>query len=477
MSHARRFRPLMALRWIGLGLIAASLAACGGGGGGDDGSSAQQGMLKLAMTDAPACGYDHVYVTVTRIRVHQSAAAGTNDSGWSELAIAPQRIDLPGLTNGVLQELGTLPLAAGNYQQIRLVLADNPAHPTPDHPLANALVPSGSAHEIALATPSGQQSGFKLKANFDVTGGQVADMVLDFDACKSIVKAGNSGRYNLKPVVAVIERLTTEIVGYVDPALAPAVVVSTRDPDNHLRATVPNAVTGQFVLAYLPENTRYTVVIAGRNLSTAAVTGVPVSIAVGTTTLNTPSTPIPMAASASATVSGTVMNASNTPPDRRRRERPASAQRRPDAGCGLDAGRSRRRRIRPVLAPGGTPGSLVCRECPAGVHRRHRGGRQVRHPGQRAGLHRPAHRTGRGTDHAQQRHDPGPGAGSLRGGGRLRPARVSDAGSKPAAAGFLFSASCTGSGRGAAHALHCGSTLTAPSTARSCIPLGQGALV
>lgn len=311
MNNSREFRPVRGLCWIGLGLVAAGLAACGGGGASDIG--AQQGTLKLAMTDAPACGYDHVYVTVTKIRVHQSASAGTNDGGWSELAIPPQRIDLLGLSNGVLQELGALPLPAGNYQQIRLVLADNPSNPTPSHPLANALVPSGSASEIALTTPSGQQSGFKLKANFDVTGGQVADMVLDFDACKSVVRAGNSGRYNLKPVVAVIKRLTTEIVGYVDPALAPGVVVSTRDPNNNLRATAPDAATGKFVLAYLPENTSYTVVVAGQNLTTAAVTGVPVSIAAGTTTLNTPSTFIPMAPSASAIVSGTVTDAANTP--------------------------------------------------------------------------------------------------------------------------------------------------------------------
>ncbi|WP_404301456.1 DUF4382 domain-containing protein [Alicycliphilus denitrificans] len=311
MRNARAIWPAKALGWSGMGLIAAGLAACGGGGGGDNAS--QQGSLKLAMTDAPACGYDHVYVTVTKIRVHQSASADSGDAGWSELLIPPRRIDLFGLTNGVLQELGTLPLPAGNYQQIRLVLADNPSKPTPANPLANALVPLGSTNEIALTTPSGQQSGFKLKANFNVTGGQVADMVLDFDACKSIVKAGNSGNYNLKPVVAVIKRLTTEIVGYVDPALASSVVVSTRDPDNNLRATVPNATTGKFVLAYLPEHTNYTVVVAGQNLTTAAVTGVPVSIAAGTTTLNTPTTPIPMLASASAIVSGTVTNASNTP--------------------------------------------------------------------------------------------------------------------------------------------------------------------
>lgn len=312
MNKARGFRQAKVLGWAGLGAMVTGLVACGGGGGGDS-SASQQGTLKLAMTDAPSCGYDHIYVTVTKIRVHQSAAAATGDSGWSELAIAPKRVDLLALTNGVLEELGTLPLPAGNYQQIRLVLADNPANPTPANPLANALVRSGGASEIALTTPSAQQSGFKLQANFDVSGGQVADMVLDFDACKSIVQAGNSGNYNLKPVVSVIKRLTTQIVGYVDPAQASGVVVSTRGPDNHLRATLPNATTGKFVLAYLPENTSYTVVVAGRNLTTAAVTGVPVSIAAGTTTLNTSAVPIVLPASPAASVAGTVTQASGTP--------------------------------------------------------------------------------------------------------------------------------------------------------------------
>lgn len=291
----------------GLGLLVSGLAACGGG---DDGPAT--GTLKLAMTDAPACGYEHVYVTVNKIRVHQSAAAdGSELLGWRELSIPAQRIDLLTLTNGVLQELGSLPLPVGTYQQVRLLLADNPANPSSANPLANALVLSGSTNEVPLSTPSAQQSGFKLKAFFEVQNGQVSDMVLDFDACRSIVRAGASGLYNLKPVVAVIPRLGTAIEGYVDPSIAAHVVVSTRHPDNHLRATLPNPTTGKFTLAYLPENTNYTVVVAGQNLITAAITNVPVSLATGVTALNTAQTAILPAASAMASVAGVVTHTAN----------------------------------------------------------------------------------------------------------------------------------------------------------------------
>lgn len=307
MSIHRKLRALQTWAWSGLALAAAGLVACGGSGGGSGGGGTPTGTLKLAMTDAPACGYDHVYVTVNKIRVHQSAAAdGTELLGWRELSIPAQRIDLLSLTNGVLQELGSMPLPAGNYQQLRLVLADNPVNPTTVNPLANALVLSGSDTEIPLTTPSAQQSGFKLQARFDVQSGQVTDMVLDFDACRSIVKAGASGRYNLKPVVAVIPRLTTAIEGYIDPALASGVVVSTRDQDNNVRATVPNSTTGKFTLAYLPENTNYTVVVAGQNLTTAAITNVPVSLSMSVTTLNTAQTPIVPSASAMASVAGVI---------------------------------------------------------------------------------------------------------------------------------------------------------------------------
>jgi len=52
---------------------ALALAGCGGS---SESTSQEVGTLRVAMTDAPACGFDAVHVTVTRIRVHRSETTG-----------------------------------------------------------------------------------------------------------------------------------------------------------------------------------------------------------------------------------------------------------------------------------------------------------------------------------------------------------------------------------------------------------------
>ena len=189
--------------------MACLLAACGGGGSSEDAGApvTAMGTLRLALTDAPACGFDKVFVTVEKVRVHQSGSAGEGEGGWSEVILNPaKRLDLLSLRNGVLEELGQKSLPAGKYTQLRLVLAENGS----TAPFANAVIPTGSTGEVALTTPSADQSGLKLKTNIDVIANQTADFVIDFDACKSIVTTGggnsNAGKYILKPVLTVMPR-------------------------------------------------------------------------------------------------------------------------------------------------------------------------------------------------------------------------------------------------------------------------------
>jgi hypothetical protein len=202
----------------------------------------------------------------------------------------------------VLEELGQTTLPAGRYTQMRLVLADNSA----SAPMANSVVPTGGT-ETALTTPSGQQSGLKLNVQMDVAAHQVADFVIDFDACKSVVWRGNSGQYNLKPVISVTPLLSDaglRVIGYVDTAIANAsTTVSVQQAGLPVKATVPQA-DGRFVLYPVPAGS-YELVISAAGRVNAVMTGVPV-VASSYTTVNFTSFAILPQPSTTATVTGTV---------------------------------------------------------------------------------------------------------------------------------------------------------------------------
>lgn len=312
MSHP--FHRAVAHFGLPLAVVsAAALSACGGGGGdgGQPTSSASgTGTLRVSLTDAPACGFDHVYVTVEKVRVHSSASAAETDAGWNDITLAaPQRIDLLALSNGALTTLGQTQLPAGTYQQLRLVLSAN----TAANPLANSVVPTGGA-EQAVDTPSAAQSGIKLNADMTVAADKVADFAIDFDACKSFVRAGNSGKVIMKPVLALIPILSDagmRIVGFVDAALANGgATVSVQSAGVPVRMT-PTDATGKFVLYPVPAGS-YDLVVTANGRANAVVTGVPVTTTaytyVGSDTVRLS----PPASAASAAVSGTVKLAGST---------------------------------------------------------------------------------------------------------------------------------------------------------------------
>ncbi len=261
--------------------LAAFLAACGGGGS-DSGTPGPgpgpggTGILKLALTDAPACGYDKINVTVQRVRVHQSASAAENDSGWAELVLSPpRRIDLLTLNNGVVEELGQTSVPTGRYTQLQLVLLVN----GPGSPVVNAVTPSSTGVETPLATPSASLTGLKLNVNIDVVENQIADYVLDFDACKSVVPLGQTGNYNLRPVLSIIPRVNgagMRVIGYVAPALdRETTKVSVQSGGVEVKSTPPDS-TGRFTLYPVSAGT-YDLVVSSVERVPAIVTNVVVT--------------------------------------------------------------------------------------------------------------------------------------------------------------------------------------------------------
>jgi hypothetical protein len=91
---------------------------------------------------------------------------------------------------------------------MRLVLSDVPEPGAVNilgqvHPFANYFIDINDNVQ-ELKVPSGLQTGIKIVGGFTVTAGQTTDIILDFDALKSIVKAGASGQWLLKPVIKVL---------------------------------------------------------------------------------------------------------------------------------------------------------------------------------------------------------------------------------------------------------------------------------
>src|SRR4029079_15345369 len=135
-----------------------------------------------------------VNVTVSKVRVHQSGSADDKAAGWTDITLdAPRTINLlnlndPTKLNFALESLGETSLGAGHYTQLRLVLEDNNGN----QPSANWIVLTGqNPTKIPLETARGIHTGDKLIHQFTVNSGLRVDLLLDFDAFKSIVLTGN----------------------------------------------------------------------------------------------------------------------------------------------------------------------------------------------------------------------------------------------------------------------------------------------
>jgi hypothetical protein len=106
-----------------------------------------------------------------------------------------------------MENLGIAELKAGVYHQIRLMIGDIPDEGLnifeDPHPSANYII---DVEDVVhpLKVPSGVQSGVKLVHEFEVEEDGYVELILDFDAHRSIVKAGKSGKYILKPTIKII---------------------------------------------------------------------------------------------------------------------------------------------------------------------------------------------------------------------------------------------------------------------------------
>jgi len=172
------------------------LTACGGGD-----SAPAQGTLSTSLTDASTDLYQAVYVTISRVEVHANG-------GWQTVANPEKTYNLLELVNGVRESLGIATLNAGHYTQMRMVLSGTPDSGinifSQHHPFANYVIELNDAVQ-ELTAPSGMNTGLKVVNGFDIKPDQTTELILDFDAMHSIVVAGSSGKYQIKPTVKVLD--------------------------------------------------------------------------------------------------------------------------------------------------------------------------------------------------------------------------------------------------------------------------------
>jgi hypothetical protein len=196
-----------------------------------------QGQIKITMVDAPA-GYDQVNIVVTRVEVHSSGS--DSSSGWFVINNTTATYDLLLLRNGASVVLGDHPLDAGHYTQIRLIIGTG----------SNVVVDGVT---YPLEVPGGAQTGVKLNHAFVIEDGLLYELLLDFDAERSIVVTGN-GTYKLKPVIRVTPVVISgTISGTINPVSAAGFVYAISGTDTSL--TIAEPITGSFMLMALIQQT------------------------------------------------------------------------------------------------------------------------------------------------------------------------------------------------------------------------------
>ncbi|MCK0123392.1 DUF4382 domain-containing protein [Gelidibacter sp. F2691] len=212
----------------------------------DDSTTDAQGKTKISfkLMDAPG-DYEHVFIDVVDVMVKINDA-GDGEEGWQSLnAINTGVYDLLTLTGGVnVLLVDEFEVLSGNLNQIRLILGDD-----------NTVVKNGETFH--LDTPSAQQSGLKIKLNQTLLPNMAYTFLLDFDVDKSIVEAGNSGKYNLKPVIrATAEATTGTISGSVLPLGMQTEVTASNGTDTI--TTYTNAQGKFLVVGLNPGNYKIT---------------------------------------------------------------------------------------------------------------------------------------------------------------------------------------------------------------------------
>lgn len=221
--------------------------------------------VEFRLTDAPG-DFEEVNIDIRDIKIHTTESVDENARGWQSLEnFKPGLYNILALSNGLDTLLGDMAWPSNKISQIRLILGPN-----------NSVKVDGKLEK--LLTPSSMQSGLKLRINQTIEEGKNYNIILDFDAARSIIVAG-SGRFILRPVIKAISKSQFNeigaIKGVIHPAKSAAAVFALVGNDT-IAGVWANPGNGRFLLRNLPAN-KYKLIIAPRRAyKTKEINDIPV---------------------------------------------------------------------------------------------------------------------------------------------------------------------------------------------------------
>lgn len=158
------------------------------------------GTISLALTDAPtdAENVSGVYVTITGVEYRVDGSSWQAFEGFGDA----YTVNLLDLTDGKTALLGDFNVEAGTYDGLRFKLdaSENGGNVTN----AATYIEFTDGSTEPLYVPSGTQSGYKAKGSFTVPVNGAVFITADFDVRKSVVEAGASGKFLLKPTIRLV---------------------------------------------------------------------------------------------------------------------------------------------------------------------------------------------------------------------------------------------------------------------------------
>jgi putative transposon-encoded protein len=146
----------------------------------NDGAAATEGSLNFYVSDEKNAidDFDHLNATVSKVGFQRGGESGN----WTEHDVDNRTVDLTELKGDNATLLETFELESGNYTKVFVHVS-----------AVNGTLTDGSSADVKLPSEK-----LQLNEDFRVEDNATVDFVYDI----TVVKRGNSGRYNIKPVAS-----------------------------------------------------------------------------------------------------------------------------------------------------------------------------------------------------------------------------------------------------------------------------------